>query len=162
MKRETRLDKFKQATNINTIRQTNNMKQPWYQDGLQFECAGCGGCCTGAPGFVWVTPTDITRISKLLGMSEPDFESQFTRTVAGVRTSLKEHLNGDCYFFDPITRHCQIYDVRPAQCRTWPFWSSVLESRKTWRQTAQRCPGCNQGKLYSIEEIEKRRTEFDV
>ena len=27
----------------------------WYRDGLRFECTRCGACCTGAPGYVWVT-----------------------------------------------------------------------------------------------------------
>lgn len=138
------------------------MNQPWYQDGLRFECAGCGDCCTGAPGYVWVTPSEITQLAERLGMSEAEFKQQYTRVIEDVDTSLKERANGDCYFFDSETRRCQVYDIRPAQCRTWPFWTSVLESPQTWRQAMERCPGCGQGELHTIEEIESRRTEFDV
>ena len=28
---------------------------PWYADGLPFTCTQCGDCCTGDPGYVWVT-----------------------------------------------------------------------------------------------------------
>jgi Fe-S-cluster containining protein len=27
-----------------------------------------------------------------------------------------------CLFFDEKKRQCLIYDVRPEQCRTFPFW----------------------------------------
>ncbi len=134
----------------------------WYKDGLHFECTGCGGCCTGAPGFVWITPAEQKAIAKRLGMPEDKFADNYTRTIAGVRTSLNEYPSGDCYFFDPGTRRCQIYDIRPAQCRTWPFWDSVLESRAMWKLAGQRCPGCNQGPLIPLEEIEKQRKEVNV
>ena len=26
----------------------------WYHLGLRFQCTGCGDCCTGAPGYVWI------------------------------------------------------------------------------------------------------------
>lgn len=134
----------------------------WYKDGLHFQCTGCGDCCTGAPGFVWITPAELSQMAKALGISDERFEREYTRTIAGVRTSLNEYPNGDCYFFDSATRRCQIYDVRPAQCRTWPFWDSNLGSRKDWKEAAQRCPGCNNGPLIPLEEIEKRRKEVNV
>ena len=27
--------------------------EPWYRDGLRFQCTQCGNCCTGDPGVVW-------------------------------------------------------------------------------------------------------------
>src|SRR5207248_8895996 len=35
---------------------------PWYQDGLAFTCTRCGKCCTGEPGFVWVTDDELAAI----------------------------------------------------------------------------------------------------
>ena len=32
---------------------------PWYKDGLRFQCTGCGDCCTGGPGYVWVNQAEI-------------------------------------------------------------------------------------------------------
>ncbi|MFM7740581.1 MAG: YkgJ family cysteine cluster protein, partial [Planctomycetota bacterium] len=28
--------------------------EPWYKDGLRFQCSQCGDCCTGGAGYVWV------------------------------------------------------------------------------------------------------------
>ena len=39
---------------------------PWYREGLRFECIRCGGCCTGFPGTVRVTNEEIEEIWKLV------------------------------------------------------------------------------------------------
>ena len=84
-----------------------------------------------------------------------EFERKFTRQV-GARVSLVEYSDGDCIFLDPTLRNCTVYHARPSQCRTWPFWASNLKSPRTWGLAASNCPGCNQGTLYSVQEIEKR------
>ena len=44
-------------------------RKEWYASGLRFTCeAGCGLCCTGAPGFVWVTAEEIADIAARLGL----------------------------------------------------------------------------------------------
>lgn len=40
-----------------------------------------------------------------------------------------------CVFLDPFGK-CSIYPVRPIQCRTYPFWPSLLEDRETWESEA--------------------------
>jgi Fe-S-cluster containining protein len=59
--------------------------------------------------------------------------------------------NGDCIFWQD---GCTIYPVRPRQCRTFPFWAENLESRQAWTGLTSFCHGVNEGKLYSIAEIE--------
>ena len=39
------------------------MSDPWYQQGLKFHCLGCGDCCTGEPGYVWVTKAEIAALA---------------------------------------------------------------------------------------------------
>jgi Fe-S-cluster containining protein len=133
----------------------------WYQAGLRFECKACGSCCTGAPGYVWVGPKEAEKIASFLQISVTEFHVRFTRVVSG-RISLKELANGDCIFFDPESRRCRIYPARPIQCQTWPFWNSNLVNREAWREVADRCPGCNSGRLFSVEEIERLRRQRDV
>ena len=130
-------------------------KQPWYQDGLRFECSQCGDCCTGAPGYVWVNADEIAKLAEMLGDDVATFEAKYVRKV-GIRKSLVEFENGDCVFFDNQTRKCQVYEGRPRQCRTWPFWESNIETKEAWQRTCDVCPGSGQGKLYAIEEIESR------
>jgi Fe-S-cluster containining protein len=137
------------------MRDDSRTAKPWYKDGLRFTCTGCGDCCTGSPGFVWVNQDDIAAMAAKVGVGVEEFESLFVRHV-GVRKSLIEHENGDCVFFDNRTRKCRVYDARPRQCRTWPFWDSNIQTREAWADTCQVCPGSGQGRLYQLEEIEEQ------
>jgi uncharacterized protein len=127
----------------------------WYSSGLSFECTQCGNCCSGpSEGYVWLNEDEIRAIASEIGMSDQieEFERKFTRRV-GTRTSLVEYSDGDCIFLDPDTRTCSVYVARPMQCRTWPFWKQTVETPKAWARTSKQCPGCNRGRLYSIDEI---------
>lgn len=128
------------------------MTQPWFRDGLRFQCTGCGDCCTGAPGFVWVNAAEIEALAARLEMPLADFEAKYVRKV-GVRKSLVEYENGDCVFFDGKTRKCTVYEQRPRQCKTWPFWDSNLRSPETWAETCEACPGSGKGPLFTVEQI---------
>lgn len=127
-------------------------EQPWYRDGLKFQCSQCGDCCTGAPGFVWVNKEEIAALAKLVNLEVADFEAKYVRRV-GIRLSLVEYPNGDCVFFDNEKRGCTVYEARPRQCKTWPFWQSNIESPEAWEQTCEVCPGSGKGKLYTLESI---------
>jgi Fe-S-cluster containining protein len=127
-------------------------EQPWYKDGLRFQCTQCGDCCTGAPGFVWVNAEEVAKLAALVGLETPAFEAAYVRKV-GIRKSLVEHENGDCVFFDPKARKCTVYDARPRQCRTWPFWESNVRTPEAWESTCEVCPGSGKGKLVPLEQI---------
>ncbi|MDP7274934.1 MAG: YkgJ family cysteine cluster protein [Planctomycetaceae bacterium] len=136
-------------------------QDPWYRDGLHFECTACGNCCTGSPGVVWIDDDDIRRIAEFTGRGEAEIRVMHTRPYAN-RLSLTEYANGDCTFFDGNLRRCTIYPVRPAQCRTWPFWRSNLESPHSWNNLGLECPGVGQGCLVPLEIIEAHVSEIDV
>jgi len=124
----------------------------WFENGLRFECTGCGDCCTGAPGFVWVNGEEIRALARVVGLSPEQFEATYVRRI-GVRRSLGEYDNGDCVMFDPQQRRCLAYEARPRQCRTWPFWDSTVSTREDWEETCRDCPGCGKGPLVPAEEI---------
>jgi hypothetical protein len=131
--------------------------QPWYHEGLRFECTGCGDCCSGGPGFVWVNNAEIAALAEFVGETDLDrFEQLYVRKI-GIRKSLKEFPNYDCVFLDSETRRCTVYAARPRQCRTWPFWDSNLKTPDDWQHTCDVCPGSGKGKLYQIEQIEAQR-----
>ncbi len=140
---------------------TASKENHWYRDGLQFECTQCGVCCSGAPGFVWVSQDEIDSLAEHLGMNAEQFQDRFLRRV-GNRFSLVEYPDGDGIFRAPETRGCSVDEARPVQCRTWPFWSSNLASRKAWKEACKVCPGAGQGKLYSLDAIETQRKKRQV
>ena len=131
-----------------------SMSEPWYSDGLRFTCTQCGNCCTGAPGFVWVTPAEVKAIAKHLDVPVYQFRAMHTREV-GRRRTLREKPNGDCIFWER-GQGCTVYEARPTQCRTWPFWESNTESPEAWKDMQQGCPGAGTGQLYTAEEITSR------
>lgn len=136
-------------------------KEPWYAGGLAFECSQCGRCCAGPEeGYVWLTLEEVKAIADHIGLPFEKVRDGYCRTVGG-RLTLIEQANNDCIFLidnpnPPGHRMCPVYQVRPLQCRTWPFWPGNLASPKAWNAAAKRCPGVNRGKLFPLEEIQQR------
>ena len=91
------------------------------------------------------------------------FERKYVRSI-GIRRSLKEDAssNWDCVFFDNQSRKCKVYQARPRQCRTWPFWDSNLKTPEHWQRTCEVCPGSGKGKLYQLKQIEEARETIRV
>jgi len=127
----------------------------FYEEGLQFECTGCNYCCSCEPGFVFLSQNDLTRISSHLNLNEQAFIATFCRTVpmgSFSMISLQEKKNFDCIFL--TEKGCSVYEGRPEQCRTYPFWSSIVENKTAWDSEMTSCPGMGQGRVYTKEEIE--------
>ena len=68
------------------------------------------------------------------------------------RISLLERDNYDCILWGE--QGCSMYEARPVQCRSYPFWSANLSSPESWTAVAEECPGAGQGRLHSADEIE--------
>ncbi len=137
-------------------------KTPWYVGGLNFECIGCGACCSGpGEGYIWVTKPEIKVIAEFLKISVERLRQKYLKGVGRRTTIIEQAGTKDCIFLQRINdeKRCIIYPVRPSQCRVWPFWSENLASANSWNKAAQKCPGINRGRHYSFEEIEKIRKE---
>jgi Fe-S-cluster containining protein len=133
--------------------------KPWWKNGVQFQCQGSGKCCVshGEYGFVFLTLKDRQRIARHLKIST----AEFTRTYCdrqGSAYHLKEDSkNPNCLFLRE--KRCGIYEARPVQCRTWPFWPEVMNP-KTWAiEVAGFCPGVGKGPVISAEEIRRQLDE---
>ncbi|MDE2506653.1 MAG: YkgJ family cysteine cluster protein [Planctomycetota bacterium] len=125
---------------------------PWYRDGLAFSCTRCGACCTGAPGYVWVSRDEIAVLAEHRGQMPDQFAREFVRRV-GNRLSLIEKPGGDCVFWDRSTG-CTVYESRPDQCRTWPFWPENIATPAAWNDVCRVCPGSGQGEIHTLQQIE--------
>lgn len=131
----------------------------WYEDGLCFSCTQCGNCCTGPPGTVWFTDEEGRAMAKKLDIGIDAFYKRYTRKIDN-RWSLTENvISGkyDCVFLDreASKTSCKLYDARPSQCRSWPFWPENLRSKESWLRAKKRtpCPGMDAGKLIRSSEI---------
>jgi Fe-S-cluster containining protein len=142
----------------------------WFEaaGGLRFRCTSCGNCCTGPEGYVRFTQEEGDRIAARLGLTREQFLTRCTKqTPLGVSLAEKESPHGlDCIFLDrqsvPGKALCGIYEDRPAQCRTWPFWKSIVHNEATWKRAAERCPGMNTGTLIPPHQIRILRDTVDM
>lgn len=129
------------------------MSAVWYAAGLRFSCRRCGACCTGAPGYVWVRRDEAAAIAARLGLDVAGFLARFARSVDG-GLSLREEADGRCVFFES-GHGCRVYEVRPRQCRTWPFWARIVATPAAWARESADCPGMGQGEVVAADEIDR-------
>lgn len=101
------------------------------KDGFNFAfdpngCNSCNGnCCIGESGYIWINSKEIEELAKFLKISIEELKNRFLNKI-GYKYSIKEIKlsanNFACYFFDLEKKQCSIYEARPTQCRTFPFW----------------------------------------
>ena len=99
-------------------------------------------CCTETE--MTLTREDAERI-EALGYDRKDF---LVRVMAGF-CELK-NIGGYCYFYDPSTKECKIYENRPEGCRYYPI---IYHSTKRKCLVDKDCPS---GVTVSREEIRKK------
>jgi len=115
---------------------------------MRFECQpGCTVCCQ-RKGFVYLTEDDVARAAEFLGVTAGVFEERYIYRTRNLRR-LRIPRGGLCRFLREDG--CSIHSVKPTQCRIFPFWPELTESRREWRRTAAWCPGIGQGELVQIE-----------
>ena len=109
---------------------------------------------------MWITPGEIEKLGEFLGLGADDVRRRYLRRVGGRISLVEDPKSKDCIFLrrDAEGRsNCAIYQVRPTQCRTWPFWPTNLYSPDAWNLAGGRCPGINRGPLHPFDEIEDSR-----
>ena len=90
------------------------------------KCLACdGNCCIGESGYIWINKQEIKRLSDYLNISIEELGEKYIFKT-GYKYSIREKIisknNYACIFFDLTKKQCSIYEVRPTQCRTFPFW----------------------------------------
>ncbi|ACB40658.1 YkgJ family cysteine cluster protein [Pyrobaculum neutrophilum] len=82
----------------------------WFE--VKFRCIKCGICCIGTE--MELLADDIARITSRGYKLE-----EFAEERDGVYRL--KNVDGHCVFYDPSTRSCRIYDIRPVGCRLYPL-----------------------------------------
>jgi len=97
-------------------------------------------CCRGESGYIYVTKTEATAICDYLNIEMKELIEKYL-FKKGYKYSIKERKVGDnheCIFYDDKINGCSIYEARPTQCRTFPFWD-YFKSRVD--ELKAECPG---------------------
>lgn len=126
---------------------------PWYKNGLNFKCTECGKCCTGSPGYVWVSEDEMMAMAAALNVSLDLFKRKYIRQSDNRYALIeKKSQHFDCIFLKD--RKCLVYQARPIQCRTFPWWKENLGSEESWKKASESCEGINeQAPLIPYSEI---------
>ncbi|MCI7363511.1 MAG: YkgJ family cysteine cluster protein [Campylobacter lanienae] len=119
------------------------------QDGFNYEfdsskCDECGGkCCVGESGYIWISEDEIKSLGEYLGYKTELIKEIFLEKF-GNRYSIKEkpYKGGfACIFFDEKNKNCSIYEYRPNQCRSFPFWEHF---KRNFKELERECIGVKQ------------------
>jgi len=104
-------------------------------------CTTCQGrCCTGESGYIYVTKDEIKAIAEVLNEDINELRVKYL-FKKGYKYSIKELNFNDsfeCIFYDRESNGCRIYNARPSQCKTFPFWD-YYKTRVD--ELKQECPG---------------------
>jgi len=126
--------------------------EAWYAQngGLRFKCLpGCSSCC-GSGGFVALSAQEFAAVCEFLDKAPAELLGEKIEQCNG-HFVMKMTAGGRCPF---VTEHgCEIYDARPVQCWTFPFWNTYLGSPDAWSEAFKRCPGVGIGPVHPVGEI---------
>jgi len=109
-----------------------------------FDPVGCetceGNCCIGESGNIWINKIEIDNLAKHLNLSLEELRNSYLEK-RGYKYSIKEVQlakdNFACIFFDLNKKQCSIYEARPVQCRTFPFWDYFKSNKE---EVFKECP----------------------
>ena len=133
----------------------------------------CGACCTGPPGLIAFTRAEGERIAARLGVTYDEFVARYTHATEAGRSlnEVRTEHGHDCVFLDRTSAAarglrggrgggvCTLYEDRPLQCRTFPWWPQNVDSPRSWARTARECEGVNRGRVVPVEAIRIERAK---
>lgn len=92
-----------------------------------------------------------------LKLKKNDFIEKYCRWISLQNgreyLSLTEKKNYDCIFWN---KGCTIYNVRPLQCKNFPFWHYALDSFGAWKALVSDCKA-----FIKIAKFEKNTVNFE-
>ncbi|MDA3793431.1 MAG: YkgJ family cysteine cluster protein [Elusimicrobia bacterium] len=104
---------------------------------IDFNCESCGNCCR-EKGFVEVSDSEIKDIAKYLAVIRTHFIKKHINEVRD-KLCFNEHPEEPCKFLKDNS--CNIYPVRPKQCRTFPYWRSIARNDDRIKEMLRYCEG---------------------
>ena len=122
---------------------------------IKFKCQGSSNCCVsrGSIGYVYLSIKDRKRLANYKKKSLTKFLEKFCKMQSNYIILKNKKNSKDCIFLKE--KKCSVYNARPEQCRTWPFWPENMNAKSWKKNVVDFCPGINKGKIYSINKINK-------
>jgi Fe-S-cluster containining protein len=102
------------------------------------ECSASKVCCSVAKSggeieSPYLLPTDVSLISQTLGILPEEFVEVRPNSVTGHSvTFVKSSGSSGCRFHSQSSGHCEIYNVRPLDCRLYPLDIVRLNGTYFW------------------------------
>ena len=131
----------------------------WWASGLPFSCTQCGKCCEvrGDVQWIFVPVKEQRRLAQHLELSLKHFRARYmTRTEENIASLRMDQ--GKCVFL--LEGRCSVHQVKPTQCRTWPFWPENLASPEAWKLEVESiCPGSHAAPVVPAKEIARQAEE---
>lgn len=113
----------------------------------EFQCLKSGNCCR-CPGVVHVTPENIESMAAIKKMTVFDFVNEYVIRQNGWSVVASSTFRPECFLNEK--NQCDVYEARPLQCKTYPRWPELWESKERLLQETKLCPGLKKalGKAY--------------
>ncbi|PWU20105.1 MAG: zinc/iron-chelating domain-containing protein [Bdellovibrio sp.] len=133
----------------------SNKNKTWWGQGVRFACQGSGQCCLsrGSYGYVFLSLEDRRNLAQFLGLRTTAFTRKYCDQLHGLYHLKEEKSRLECIFLSGA--RCTVYEARPTQCRTWPFWPEVMGAKSWNREVANFCPGVGKGKVIPPSQIKQ-------
>jgi uncharacterized protein len=112
----------------------NNAK---ISDKIRFSCLRCGACCK--VGFIYLKKGEADTMARSLAMPVTQFKKKYTTWLLWLGRALRWTDEGGCVFMKD--EKCSIYEARPEQCRTWPYWKRIIQNREDLLRARTYCKG---------------------
>lgn len=112
---------------------------------FRFSCSRCGHCCSGGDGYAWLDEREVEPLARALDMTPDAFVDLHVRAApdprdGARRLALRERADGRCTLLEGRNT-CRAYAARPAHCREFPYWPSVLAGGAGFEAARATCPG---------------------
>lgn len=140
---QSRLQNAPQRTLLNSAIVSSvekHLPDPFWKEGLKFGCTGCGRCCQNE-GDVWLDSEEFAALVRSLHLPAKTVLSTYVEDVMSGWVKLKDkkmasssHVDtrDQCVFLSEDGSSCTIYESRPVQCRTYPYWPRLMSSKEEW------------------------------
>lgn len=128
--------------------------------GLCFECTQCGDCCKtrGEYAYVYLNRAEARALAEHLGLTLAEFRRRHTFVDEDGWLQLRFE-GGRCTFLG-LDGRCGVYEARPVQCRTFPFWPEFVDDGEWTEDVRELCEGIGRGHRYTLSEAESRMLEY--